>query len=206
MIPTSGSSQELIAFRVAMVVTTLLLSQVARADDWPMWRYDANRSAASPENLPDQLHLQWIKEFPSPKPAWPDEPKLDFDRSYEPVVMGLTMFVPSMVNDSVTALDIRTGDVKWRFPTGGPVRFAPAAWNNKVYVVSDDGFLYCLDANKGKLLWKFRGAPAAGKVLGNGRLISTWPARGGPVLADGTVYFAAGIWPFMGVFLYALDA
>ena len=109
--------------------------------------------------------------------------------------MGLTMFVPSMVNDSVTALDIRTGDVKWRFPTGGPVRFAPAAWNNKVYVVSDDGFLYCLDADNGKLLWKFRGAPAAGKVLGNGRLISTWPARGGPVLADGKVYFAAGIWP-----------
>ena len=43
-------------------------------------------------------------------------------------------------------------------------------------------------------------------MLGNGRLISTWPARGGPVVADGTVYFAAGIWPFMGIFIHALDA
>ena len=33
-----------------------------------------------------------------------------------------------------------------------------------------------------------------------------WPARGGPAVADGTVYFAASIWPFMGVFIHALDA
>src|SRR6185295_18246242 len=37
-------------------------------------------------------------------------------------------------------------------------------------------------------------------------LISTWPARGAPVVADGVVYFGAGIWPFMGIFLHALDA
>src|SRR5262249_47992053 len=44
------------------------------------------------------------------------------------------------------------------------------------------------------------------KLLGNERLISMWPVRGAPVVADGTVYFAAGIWPFMGIFLHALDA
>ena len=37
-------------------------------------------------------------------------------------------------------------------------------------------------------------------------MISRWPARGGPVVRDGTVYFAASIWPFMGTFIYALDA
>ena len=58
----------------------------------------------------------------------------------------------------------------------------------------------CLDLATGRLLWRFQGAPTAEKVLGNGRLISQWPARGGPVVHQGTVYFAAGIWPFMGVF------
>ena len=43
-------------------------------------------------------------------------------------------------------------------------------------------------------------------MLGNERLISMWPARGAPVIADGKIYFAAGIWPFMGIFLHALDA
>ena len=33
-----------------------------------------------------------------------------------------------------------------------------------------------------------------------------WPARGAPLVVDGTVYFAAGIWPFQGIFVYALDA
>jgi outer membrane protein assembly factor BamB len=37
-------------------------------------------------------------------------------------------------------------------------------------------------------------------------MISLWPARGAPVVADDTVYYAAGIWPFMGIFLHALDA
>jgi outer membrane protein assembly factor BamB len=75
-----------------------------------------------------------------------------------------------------------------------------------VYFVSDDGCLYCLDAQEGRLLWRFRLAPSNRKVFGNGRLISAWPARGGPVLQDGKIYCAASIWPFMGVFMYALDA
>ncbi|HUU92375.1 MAG TPA: PQQ-binding-like beta-propeller repeat protein, partial [Phycisphaerae bacterium] len=43
-------------------------------------------------------------------------------------------------------------------------------------------------------------------VLGNGRLISLWPARGGPVLIDGKVCFAAGLLSFEGVYIHAVDA
>ena len=58
----------------------------------------------------------------------------------------------------------------------------------------------------GKLLWKFRGVPSTRKVLGNGRMISLWPVRGGPVAKDGKVWFAAGVWPMEGVFVHCLDA
>ena len=77
---------------------------------------------------------------------------------------------------------------------------------SKLYFASDDGYLYCLQAADGSLVWKFRGGPSDRKMLGNERLISMWPARGAPVIADGKIYFAAGIWPFMGIFLHALDA
>ena len=152
------------------------------------------------------LHLRWVRDLPPPKPAWPDQPKMPFDAAPKPAVLGPTVFVPSTVTDGVTAYDLETGAERWTFTTDGPVRFAPAAWEDRLFVASDDGYLYCLDAAHGRLLWKFRGGPSDRKVLGNGRLISTWPARGGPVVADGTVYFAAGIWPFMGIFLHALDA
>jgi outer membrane protein assembly factor BamB len=128
------------------------------------------------------------------------------DAVYEPIVLGRLMFIASPRQDTVTALDTRSGEEKWIFFADGPVRYSPVAAEGRVYFSSDDGFLYCLDAEKGSLLWKFRGGPADRRILGNERLISTWPARGAPVIADGTVYFAAGIWPFMGIFIHALDA
>ncbi len=182
-------------------------AQVDEAADWPMWRYDAERSAASPTPLPVELHLRWSRELPKPAPAWREEQyKLQFDRSYEPVVMGNQIFIPSMVGDKVVAYDTGTGRQNWQFFCDGPVRFAPVAWQGHVYVASDDGCLYCLDATDGSLLWTCRLAPSGRRILGNGRLISAWPARGGPVLRDGTIYCTASIWPFMGVFIYAIDA
>jgi outer membrane protein assembly factor BamB len=179
----------------------------SQPSDWPMWRYDAGRTAASPAALPTTLHLQWVRDLPKPAPAWSEEQyKLQFDRSYEPVVLGKQIFVPSMVSDKVVAYDTDTGRQNWQFFCDGPVRFAPVAWQGRVYFGSDDGCLYCLDARAGGLVWKVRLAPSDRKVLGNGRLISAWPARGGPVLQDGRIYCGASIWPFMGVFLYALDA
>jgi outer membrane protein assembly factor BamB len=194
---------------LAITMQGLLLPMAALGGDWPQYRFDAGRTGASSDRLASRLHLQWTREFPPPRPAFPHEVRLCYDRSYEPVVLGSTMFVPSMVTDSVTALDTATGAERWTFIAGGPVRFAPVAWRDKVYFVSDDGYLYCVDAATGTQRWKFRGLPddrKDRKLLGNQRLISLWPARGGPVLSDGVVYFAAGLWPADGVFVHALDA
>ena len=183
------------------------LPAVVQGHDWPMWRYDAGRSAASPEELPARLHLQWTRELAPPRPAWPEsQDRLQFDASYEPVVAGKLLFVGSMVTDRVTAYDTETGIEKWRFYTDGPVRFAPVVYKNKLYVASDDGYLYCLNAYSGLLIRKFLAGPATNKVIGNDRLIGMWPMRGGPVLYEDTIYFAASIWPFMGTFINAIDA
>ncbi|MFO7898750.1 MAG: PQQ-binding-like beta-propeller repeat protein [Planctomycetota bacterium] len=191
---------------VCFVVSVLVLAGPATAADWPMWRYGPNRGAASPHRLPAELHLQWVRDYPTLETAWPDQPRLRFDKTYHPVVMGRLMFLGSHHDDSVRALDIETGAEKWVFHPGGPVRFAPVAWRGRLYVGCEDGCLYCLDAGSGRLRWKFRAAPAGRYLLGNRRVISAWPVRGAPVVADGNVYVAAGIWPFMGVFLYCLDA
>lgn len=170
------------------------------------------RSPEGARTVGAPLFLQWSRDYPPLRPAWPDQPRLQFDAAYHPVFQGDLVLVSSSRNDSVTALDVATGAERWRFRADGPVRFAPTAWQDKVYFSSDDGHLYCVDAHRGRLLWKFRGGPSGKTVLGNERLVSTWPARGAPVVVPGpgrheaTVYFAAGIWPFMGTFLHALDA
>ncbi len=164
------------------------------------------RGAVAGETLPNELHLQWVRELPELEPAWPDEPRMRFDVAYEPVAAGDTLFVASPRSDKITALDTATGVVEWEFFAGGPIRFAPVLWRDRLFFACDDGHLYCISASDGSLLWRFQAGPSRRRALGNARLISTWPVRGAPVVADGTVYFAAGIWPFMGVFIYALDA
>ena len=178
--------------------------------DWPMWQYDAGRSAATPLHLSANLHLQWVRELPAPKRAWPHQwdhdSKLDFDLSYSPVVKGNRIFVPSNVTDSVTAYDIADGTELWRFYANAPVRLAPVAWKDYVYFTADDGHLYCLHVEEGTLVWKFQGGPNQHRLLGNERIINFWAARGGPVVWENTIYFAAGFWPMHGVFIYALNA
>ncbi len=177
-------------------------------EDWPMWRYDEGRTASSPEELAGELHLQWLNHYPARTPVWEDPLNQDlmpYDAVYEPVVAGDTAYLGFNDSDKVIALDLRTGEERWTFYCDGPVRLPPVVWRDRVLFVSDDGHLYCVRASDGTLVWKRRGGPSDRKILGNSRLISTWPARGGPVVSEGVVYWAASIWPFMGVFLYAHD-
>ena len=206
--PHGRDRTKLRSSRLALAAISLVfvcVAATALAEDWPMWRYDAARTARTSQTLQESLHLSWVRQFEKLKPAFRTK-RIQFDAGYEPVVLENTMFIASSSNDSVTALDIDTGELKWRFYTDGPVRFAPVAWKDRIFIGSDDGHLYCLAAEDGRLLWKFRAVPSGRNVLGNGRLISVWPVRGGPVLHDGKIYFAAGVWPFEGVFLYSLDA
>lgn len=191
---------------VVFCISALLTSFPVYADDWPTWRYDAGRGAATPGQLAAQLHLQWRRDNRPLVPAWPEDPRLQFDASRQPVVMNGLMFVSSSQNDTVTAYDTRSGRETWRFYAGMPVRFAPVADAGRVYFGADNGLFYCLDAPTGKVEWTFNAAPADRKVIGNGRLISVWPVRGGPLLIDGKIHFTAGVWPFEGTFLYTLDA
>ena len=44
-----------------IIVGGWFLPTIADGHDWPMWRYDAGRRAASPEQLPAEMHLQWVR-------------------------------------------------------------------------------------------------------------------------------------------------
>ena len=61
------------------------------AADWPMWRYDAEHRAASPENLPDELQHQWTLKLSPREQVWDDPLNHDlmsYDRIFEPIVLG----------------------------------------------------------------------------------------------------------------------
>ena len=192
---------------VVLLAILVLATSSLQGNDWPMYRADAARTGYTSEAMPDNLELRWIyRNRTAPTPAWPDSSRITFDFAYQPIIVGNTVVFGSSADDKVVAIDAESGKLRWTFFTGGPVRFAPVAWFGRVFAVSDDGHLYAIKVSDGTLLWKHHGGLNERMCLGNERMISRWPARGGPVVVDDIVYYVAGIWPSDGVFLHALDA
>ena len=192
-----------------VILLTVLVTGInsLQGGDWPMYRADAARTGYSSEPVPDNLELRWVyRNQTAPMPAWPDSSRITFDFAYQPIIVGNTVIFGSSAQDKVVAIDADSGKLRWTFFAGGPVRFAPAAWGDRIFAASDDGHIYAIKTDDGTVLWKHRGGLNERMCMGNERMISRWPARGGPVVTDDIVYYAAGIWPSDGIFLHALDA
>ena len=210
---------------ITVLSLVLLVTCSISASDWPAYRHDARRSATSVDRLEFPLRLSWHRRSTlAPRPAFNDPLKhpsgidfayvrdysepvlLDFDHAYHPIAAKGRVYFGSSADDSIRCLSLANGKEQWAFVTGGPVRFAPQVVGNRLYVASDDGFVYCLESTNGDLIWKFRAAPSARQLSGNQRMISRWPLRTGILVQDNTVYTTAGMWPAEGIFVYALDA
>ena len=94
----------------SIVIALVALFPVAnaRAADWPMWRYDAQRSAASSERPPAELGLLWMREFEPQRQAWDDTLNLDlmtYDRVFEPIVMDGKLLVGFNDRDKLVAFE-----------------------------------------------------------------------------------------------------
>ena len=63
-----------------------------------------------------------------------------------------------------------------------------------------------LRGKTGRLLWRFRVAPAERRIPVYQSIQSTWPAAAGVLVKDGTAYVAAGISNYDGTYIFALDA
>ncbi len=144
--------------------------------DWPTYRADAARTGFTAESLAGELALAWSYDAGVPSPAWPRSGRMPFDRAYHCVVAGDDVFFACSTDHALYRLDLTTGRGDAIFVGDGPLRFAPTVWQDRLFLVSDDGFLYCLKFD-GEVVWKHRGGPSGARRLGNEKLISKWPAR-----------------------------
>ena len=189
----------------------LMICGAGLAGDWATYRSDITRSGITSETVGPGLFLQW-KYVPAhkPKPAWPmpaeEMPRMHNDNAYHVVIADGSAYFGSCTTNKVYSIDVAKGEVRWTFFAEGPVRFAPTVNDGKVYFGSDDGYVYCLDCKDGSLVWKYRPGPSDEKIIGNGRMISLWPVRTGVLVDDGIVYFAAGVFPYEGLYICALKA
>ncbi len=211
--PASQANARTYAAFAAVLCIVLIGSLEGQAigADWPTYRCNVARNAATTERIGSALSLQWtFSPIQPPKPAWPtpgeEMPRMHTDNAFHVAMADGCAFFGSSITNDVRAIDAASGDIRWTFFTEGPVRFAPTVCEGRVYVGSDDGYVYCLRASDGTLVWRYRLGPSDEKVIGNGRLISLWPVRTSVLVDDGVVYCGAGIFPYEGLYICALDA
>ena len=136
-----------------------LFCQPASAQDWPGWR-GPNRDGQ-------------VASFIAPK-AWPESLKLKWktpvgEGHSSPVVAGSRVYVQARQGDAevVTAIDLNTGKPLWTdkysvsyvmnpaaVGHGKGPKSTPAFYKGKLYTLSINGVLSCLDANTGKVKWR----------------------------------------------------
>lgn len=205
----------MIAFLLALAAST----QAGDDADWPHYMHDVQRSGVTQHALPERLEPAWTHVFDrTPVPAWPGparwdgynkihdlEDRMIFDVVNQPVADRHAVYVGSVAEDRVLALDWKDGSRRWVHYTEGPVRLAPSVVGEQITFGSDDGCIYTVRARDGELVWKRRVAPLDRRVMGNGRLISLWPVRSSVVDASGLRIAAAGVFPWHGVHLTAFD-
>lgn len=171
----------------ALALTSALATiGVAMAADWPQLRGDAQRSGIAGEAIKPPLAVLWR-----------------FTGGYQsnnltsPVIVGDTVYYTTRVNAQqggvLYALNAKTGQRKWSFPTeanglpsGAYFTTTATHANGKLYIGSSSGTLYILDAKTGR------------EVVGPfqlGRRIES-----APIVENETLYFGSNDGTF-----YALD-
>ncbi len=153
-------------------------SSLQPSSDWPMYRHDTTRSGRTKTAVPAQLNEAWQADIGG--------------RLSAPVVAGGKVFVASIDCHTVHALDAASGNETWNYTVGGRVDSPPAIWQGRVLFGSADGWVYCLQANDGRLIWRFRAAPEDRRMTAFEQVESVWPVSGSVLVRDGTVYCVAG--------------
>jgi outer membrane protein assembly factor BamB len=74
-----------------------------------------------------------------------------------------TLLIPSE-DKSLYAIDLWTGETKWNFPTGAPIRQEPLVAGTDIYVVNIEGMLSAVDADSGESKWTI--STLGGPLLG----------------------------------------
>lgn len=169
-------------------------SELKTENDWPTYRHDPARSGATKFAVPAQLNRAW---------RTPIGGKLSSVTAAD----GM-LFVAAVDRHTVHALSAETGTPLWHYTTGGRVDSPPTYSAGRLLFGSADGYVYCLRAADGALVWRFLAAPADRRILAYEQIESLWPVHGSVLVRDGIAHFVAGRSIFVdgGMRLYRLDA
>jgi outer membrane protein assembly factor BamB len=145
--------------------------------DWPTFLHDNSRGCAATTAVPTDGTKLWTAG--------------SCEGVTPPVAASGAVFVGTR-DHRVMAFDANDGSRKWVFTAGGSVEYPPTYYRGMCLFGSSDGWVYCLNAANGELIWRLHVAPYERKRVAFDRVESAWPVTTGVTIHEDTAYFFAG--------------
>jgi outer membrane protein assembly factor BamB len=169
-------------------------------DEWPVYRHDAYRSGSTSSRL---ARSDVRKAWETPIASWPDGPAVSEWKSNPyvkgiltaPVAAGGQVYVSVPDLHRVVAIDAKTGQVRWTHLAGGRLDGPPSIHEGLCLFGAHDGWVTCLRAEDGALLWRLRIAPTESRIMAYGQMESPWPVVSSVLVDHDLAYVAAGRHP-----------
>lgn len=163
-------------------------------DGWTTYRGNAERSASSEHVAGFAYRPRWSARIIE-KGAGLVEDSYSArcqTRISPPVCGNGKVFVAVAEPGEVVAMDERTGAVAWRRRAGSRVVTSPSIFRNGCFFGCNDGYVYAVSADDGRLMWRVRIAPRERRIMDHGMLESPWPVFGSVLVYNDTIYASAG--------------
>jgi outer membrane protein assembly factor BamB len=124
-----------------------------------------------------------------------------------PTVAEGKVFVASVDEHGVCAMDADSGQSIWHFTAGARVDSPPTISQGRAIFGCRDGYVYSLRASDGELAWRLRVARDGRRIAACGQLESASPVLGSVLVQDGVAYATAGRSSYLdgGIDLYRLE-
>jgi outer membrane protein assembly factor BamB len=168
-------------------------SPILNRSDWPTYRHDAQRSGCTGTSVPAKLRRKWQVKAGRKLTA--------------PTVADGKVFVASVDEHGISAIDADSGRPVWHFTTGARIDSPPTLYQGRATFGCRDGYLYSLQTSDGKLAWRLLIAPDKRRVAACGQLESASPVPGSVLAQNEAVYCTTGRSSYLdgGINLYRLD-
>jgi hypothetical protein len=168
-------------------------SRRSAAEDWPTYRGNAARSGSTKTSLRSALKRAWNAEIGG--------------RLSGVTVADGNVFVAQVEAHAIHAFDAVSGERLWQFTAGARVDSPPTFHEGLVLFGSADGYVYCVRAADGALVWRFLASPQKLNAVVSDQIESVWPVHGSVLVKNDVAYAAAGRSSHLdgGIMMYGLD-
>ncbi len=163
------------------------------ADDWPTYRGNNKRGGTTTRSIASKIGEKWTVDLGG--------------RITPPVIAGGRVYVAQKDRHILHAVSEKDGSPLWQFIAGARIDSPPTISQGRVVFGGADGWVYCLNAAGGELVWRYRAAPMDRRTMAFEQLESLWPVHGSVLIRGNTIYTVAGRSNFLdgGLRLLRLD-